>query len=163
MKELTLGDHASVFKGPGFHFVGIRDWEPGDRPVVDRLGAVVAHELQPAHRARVRAGQQRRHRGRGRRLDVHALRRHGATIETAIARAVAAVGLSAVFFQDMFGLVTFDDRFEQLAAARPRIGRSHVIYCVDLYRNRARSTCRAACATSPPPSKGSCGDRRSCR
>jgi hypothetical protein len=61
---------------------------------------------------------------------------HGATIETAIARAVAAVGLSAVFFQDMFGLVTFDDRFEQLAAARPRIGRSHVIYCVDLYRNR---------------------------
>ena len=25
MKELTLGDHASVFKGPGFHFVGVRD------------------------------------------------------------------------------------------------------------------------------------------
>ena len=61
---------------------------------------------------------------------------HGATIETAIARAVAAVGLSAVFFQDMFGLLTFDDKFEQLAAARPRIGRSHVIYCVDLYQNR---------------------------
>ena len=31
MKEYTLGDHASVFKGPGFNFVGIRDWEPGDR------------------------------------------------------------------------------------------------------------------------------------
>ena len=45
---------------------------------------------------------------------------HGATIETAIARAVAAVGLSAVFFQDMFGLVTFDD---QLRAGRR--GASH--------------------------------------
>ena len=31
MKEFTLGDHASVFKGAGFNFVGLRDWEPGDR------------------------------------------------------------------------------------------------------------------------------------
>src|SRR5579872_6889857 len=31
MKEFTLGDHASVFHGPGFNFVGVRDWEPGDR------------------------------------------------------------------------------------------------------------------------------------
>src|SRR6478672_11927909 len=31
MKEFTLGDHASVFKGSGFNFVGVRDWEPGDR------------------------------------------------------------------------------------------------------------------------------------
>ena len=31
MKEFTLGDHASVFKGAGFNFVGIRDWQPGDR------------------------------------------------------------------------------------------------------------------------------------
>ena len=31
MKEFTLGDHASVFKGSGFNFVGVREWEPGDR------------------------------------------------------------------------------------------------------------------------------------
>ena len=31
MREFTLGDHGSVFKGSGFNFVGIRDWEPGDR------------------------------------------------------------------------------------------------------------------------------------
>jgi uncharacterized protein (DUF58 family) len=31
MKERTIGDHDSVFRGPGFNFVGIRDWEPGDR------------------------------------------------------------------------------------------------------------------------------------
>src|SRR5260370_34843682 len=31
MKEFTLGDHASLFKGSGFNFVGLRDWQPGDR------------------------------------------------------------------------------------------------------------------------------------
>src|SRR5678810_80343 len=31
MKEYTIGDHASLFKGSGFNFVGLRDWEPGDR------------------------------------------------------------------------------------------------------------------------------------
>jgi hypothetical protein len=61
----------------------------------------------------------------------------GDTVATAIARAVAAAGLSAMFFQDLFGLVSFDSRFEQLAAVRPRIGRSHLLYCLDLYRRSA--------------------------
>ena len=56
------------------------------------------------------------------------------TVATAIARAVAAAGLSATFFQDLFGLVTFDERFAPLASARPKIGRSHLLYCLDLYR-----------------------------
>ena len=38
LKELTLGDHASVFKGPGFDFVGVREWEPGDRSEERRVG-----------------------------------------------------------------------------------------------------------------------------
>ena len=136
MKELTLGDHASVFKGPGFHFVGVRDWEPGDRPSsidwaqssLTNFSPLITREFEQDSNATIVAV-----------ADASMSTRcgaHGATIETAIARAVAAVGLSAVFFQDMFGLVTFDDRFEQLAAARPKIGRSHVIYCVDLYQNR---------------------------
>jgi len=136
MKELTLGDHASVFKGPGFHFVGVRDWEPGDRPSsidwaqssLTNFSPLIVREFEQDSNAAIVAV-----------ADASMSTRcgaHGATIETAIARAVAAVGLSAVFFQDMFGLITFDDRFEQLAAARPKIGRSHVIYCVDLYRNR---------------------------
>jgi uncharacterized protein (DUF58 family) len=58
----------------------------------------------------------------------------GDLIATAIGRAVAAAGLSAMFFQDRFGVVTFDDRFEQRAAVRPRIGRSHLLYCLDMYR-----------------------------
>jgi uncharacterized protein (DUF58 family) len=141
MKELTLGDHASVFKGPGFHFVGIRDWEPGDRPSsidwaqssLTNFSPLIVREFEQDSNAVIVAV-----------ADASMSTRcgaHGATIETAIARAVAAVGLSAVFFQDMFGLVTFDDRFEQLAAARPRIGRSHVIYCGSLPESRARA-CR---------------------
>ena len=136
MKELTLGDHSSVFKGPGFHFVGVRDWEPGDRPsAIDwaqssltNFSPLIVREFEQDSNASIVAV-----------ADASMSTRcgaHGATIETAIARAVAAVGLSAVFFQDMFGLITFDDRFEQLAAARPKIGRSHVIYCVELYQNR---------------------------
>jgi len=136
MKQLTLGDHSSVFKGPGFHFVGVRDWEPGDRPSsidwaqssLTNFSPLITREFEQDSNASIVAV-----------ADASMSTRcgaHGVAIETAIARAVAAVGLSAVFFQDMFGLVTFDDRFEQLAAARPKIGRSHVIYCVDLYQNR---------------------------
>ena len=126
MKELTLGDHSSVFKGPGFHFVGIRDWEPGDRPSsidwaqssLTNFSPLITREFEQDSNAVIMAV-----------ADASLSTRcgsHGAVIETAIARAVAAVGLSAVFFQDQFGLVTFDDRFEQLAAARPRLGRSPV-------------------------------------
>jgi len=136
MKELTLGDHSSVFKGPGFHFVGVRDWEPGDRPSsidwaqssLTNFSPLITREFEQDSNASIVAV-----------ADASMSTRcgaHGVAIETAIARAVAAVGLSAVFFQDMFGLITFDDRFEQLAAARPKIGRSHVNYCVDLYQNR---------------------------
>jgi uncharacterized protein (DUF58 family) len=136
MKEYTLGDHASVFKGAGFDFVGLRDWEPGDRmssidwaqssfnnfsPMIMRefdqnsTGTVVAvADASLSTRCGVR----------------------GVPIAGAIARSIAAVGLSSVFFQDMFGLITFDEGFRQLAAARPRIGKSHVIYCLDLYEQR---------------------------
>jgi uncharacterized protein (DUF58 family) len=135
MKELTLGDHASVFKGAGFHFVGTRDWEPGDRTSsidwaqssLNNFSPLVMREFEQDSNAVIVAV-----------ADASMSTRcglHGATIETAIARAVAAVGLSAVFFQDQFGLITFDDRFEQLAVARPKIGRSHVIYCVGLYQH----------------------------
>ena len=31
MKEIPLGDHASVSRGSGSNFVGVRDWEPSDK------------------------------------------------------------------------------------------------------------------------------------
>lgn len=136
MRELTLGDHASVYKGPGFNFVGVRDWQPGDRMAtidwaqssLNNFSPMITREFEQDSNAVIVAV-----------ADASMSTRcgiDGATIGAAIARSVAALGLSAMFFQDMFGLVTFDDDLKQLAAARPRIGRSHVIYCVDLYQHR---------------------------
>jgi uncharacterized protein (DUF58 family) len=134
MKELTVGDHASVYKGSGFNFEGLRDWQPGDRlssvdwaqSSLTNFSPMIMREFDQDSNATVMAV-----------ADASMSTRcgiGGVPIAGAIARSVAAVGLSAVFFQDMFGLVTFDDQFRQIAAARPRIGRSHVIYCVDLYQ-----------------------------
>jgi uncharacterized protein (DUF58 family) len=134
MQELTLGDHSSLHKGPGFRFVGSRDWQPGDRSsAIDwaqssltNFSPLIVREYEQDSNASIVAV-----------ADTSLSTRcgaGGALIATAIARAVAAVGLSAVLFQDLFGLVTFDDRFEQRAVARPRIGRSHVLYCLDLYQ-----------------------------
>jgi uncharacterized protein (DUF58 family) len=133
MKEFTLGDHASVFKGSGFNFVGVRDWEPGDRMAsidwaqssLNNFSPMITREFEQDSNATIVAV-----------ADASLSTRcgiDGDLISTAIGRAVAAAGLSALFFQDRFGLVTFDNRFRQVAAARPRIGRSHLLYCLDLY------------------------------
>lgn len=134
MKEFTVGDHASVFKGGGFNFVGIRDWQPGDRmssvdwaqSSMTNFSPMVTREFEQDSNATIVAV-----------ADASLSTRcgvDGVTIAAAIARAVAAAGLSATFFQDLFGLVTFDGAFRQIAAARPRVGRSHLLYCLDLYQ-----------------------------
>jgi len=139
MKEYTLGDHASVFKGSGFNFVGLRDWEPGDRmssidwaqSSFNNFSPMIMREFEQDSTGTVIAV-----------ADVSLSTRcgvGGVSIAAAIARSVAAVGLSAVFFQDMFGLITFDEGFRQVSAARPRIGKPHVIYCLDLYEQRAET------------------------
>jgi uncharacterized protein (DUF58 family) len=136
MKEYTLGDHASVFKGSGFNFVGLRDWEPGDRmssidwaqSSFNNFSPLIMREFEQDSTGTVIAV-----------ADASLSTRcgmSGVSIAGAIARSVAAVGLSAVFFQDLFGLITFDDAFRQISAARPRIGKPHVIYCLDLYEHR---------------------------
>jgi len=140
MKEFTLGDHASVFKGAGFNFVGVRDWEPGDRmssidwaqSSLTNFSPLITREFEQDSNAAIVAV-----------ADASLSTRCGLDdnlIATAIGRAVAAAGLSAMFFQDRFGVVTFDDRFEQVAAARPRIGKSHLLYCLDLYRQSVGGT-----------------------
>ena len=58
----------------------------------------------------------------------------GVPIATTIARALATIGMSAVFFQDSIGLVTFDHEFTQLQGLRPRIGKGQVIHCLDAYQ-----------------------------
>jgi uncharacterized protein (DUF58 family) len=135
MKEFTLGDHASVFKGAGFNFVGVRDWEPGDRmssidwsqSSLTNFSPMITREFEQDSNAAIVAVVDAS-------LSTRCGVAGGVTIATAMARAVAAAGLSAMFFQDLFGLVTFDEQFRPLASARPRIGRSHLLYCLDLYR-----------------------------
>jgi len=56
-------------------------------------------------------------------------------IATLIARAIATVGMSAVFFQDSIGLITFDEGFRELGAVRPRIGKGQVIHVLEAYQN----------------------------
>jgi len=144
MKEFTLGDHASLFKGSGFNFVGIRDWQPGDRvssidwaqSSLNNFSPLITREFEQDSNATIVAV-----------ADASMSTRcgaHGVPIAAAIARSVAAVGLSAVFFQDLFGLITFDDEFRQVVAARPRIGKPHVMYCLDLYQQFQEADARAA-------------------
>lgn len=136
MKERTLGAHASAHKGTGFNFVGIRDWEPGDRlssvdwaqSSLTRFSPIITREFEQMSSAAVVAV-----------ADASLSTRcgaHGASIAAAVARAVATIGLSAVLLQDTFGLMTFDENGRQIALARPGLGRSHVLYCLDLYQRR---------------------------
>src|SRR5262249_39169782 len=58
----------------------------------------------------------------------------GIPIAAAIARTIGTVGMSAVFFQDMFGLITFGAKFDEINAIRPRIGKNQVIHCLEAYQ-----------------------------
>jgi len=134
MKEFTLGNHRSVFNGPGFNFVGTRDWEPGD-PVsgidwaqssLTGFSPMITREFEQDSTAPMVAV-----------ADASLSTRcgaHGSLIAAAVARAIAALGLSGVLFQDLFGLITFDEKFRRIAVAPARVGKPHVLYCLDLYQ-----------------------------
>ena len=133
MKEFAMGDHASVFKGQGFNFVGVRDWEPGDRlssidwpqSSLTNFSPLITREFEQDSNATVVAV-----------ADASLSTRcgaNGALIATAIARSIAAVGLSSVLLQDQFGLITVDGEFRPITVVRPRIGKPHVLYCLDVY------------------------------
>src|SRR5260221_1784483 len=119
MKEFTLGDHASVFKGSGFNFVGLRDWQPGDRlssidwaqSSMTNFSPMIMREFEQDSTATVLAV-----------ADASLSTRCGAAgvpIAAAIARSVAAVGLSAGFFQGQLGLPTVLDGFCPPPTPRP--------------------------------------------
>src|SRR4051812_3226582 len=134
MREFTIGEHRSLFTGSGFDFVGLRDWQPGDRmsnidwpqSSLTNFSPMVVRDFEQPSTAVVVAvadGSLSTRCG----ID-------GVPIAAAIARAIGTIGMSAVFFQDMFGLITFDARFDQLAAVRPRIGKNQVIHCLEAYQ-----------------------------
>jgi len=133
MREFTIGEHSSVFHGSGFDFTGLRDWQAGDRfesidwpqSSLTNFSPMVVREFEQPSTAgvvMVADASLSTRCGLG-----------GVPIAATVARAVATIGMSAVFFQDSVGLITFTGRFEQLAGVRPRVGKNQVIHCLDAY------------------------------
>jgi uncharacterized protein (DUF58 family) len=134
MREFTIGEHASRFHGSGFDFVGLREWQAGDRfETIDwpqssltNFSPLIIREFeQPSTSSVVMVAD----RSLSTRCGID-----GVPIAQTIARTLATIGMSAVFFQDSIGLVTFDHEFSQLQGLRPRIGKGQVIHCLDAYQ-----------------------------
>jgi uncharacterized protein (DUF58 family) len=134
MREVTIGEHRSRQHGSGFDFLGLRDWQAGDRPQsidwaqssLTNFSPLVVREFEQHSTATVVAI-----------ADLSLSTRCGANgvpIAATVARAIATIGLSASFFQDPFGLVTFDAGFQHMAAIRPRTGKNHLVHCIDAYQ-----------------------------
>jgi uncharacterized protein (DUF58 family) len=134
MREVTMGEHRSRAQGSGFDFIGLRDWQAGDRfssidwgqSSLTNFSPLIVREFEQPSTATVMAI-----------ADLSPSTRcgvGGVQIAAAIARSIATLGMSAVFFQDPFGLVTFDGGFVHLAALRPRTGKGHVVHCLDAYQ-----------------------------
>ena len=127
LREYTLGDHRSLFHGPGFDYVGLRTWEPGDRlSVVDwpqsslnNFSPLIVRDFeQPGTAAVVVVADRSRSTLCG---------TDSTPIARTIAWAVGTIGMSAAFFQDAFGLITFDHGFSDMALVSPRPGRNQVM------------------------------------
>lgn len=134
MREFTIGDHASRFHGSGFDFVGLREWQAGDRfEAIDwpqssltNFSPLIIREFEQPSTSTVCMVADRSLSTR--------CGMDGVPIATTIARALATIGMSAVFFQDMVGLITFDHDFSKIQGLRPRIGKGQVIHCLDAYQ-----------------------------
>jgi uncharacterized protein (DUF58 family) len=134
MREFTIGEHRSLFHGSGFDFVGLRDWQAGDRmsqidwaqSTLTNFSPMVVRDFEQRSTATVVAIADN---SLSTRCGID-----GIPIAAAIARSIGTIGMSAVFFQDMFGLITFGANFDDLNAVRPRIGKNQVIHCLDAYQ-----------------------------
>src|SRR5947207_15993791 len=124
MREFTIGGHRSVFHGSGFDLVGLRAWQSGDRlsmidwpqSTLTNFSPMIVRDFEQRSTATVIT------------VADASLSTHcgidGVPIAAAIARTIGTIGMSAVFFQDMFGLITFGAKFEEINAIRPRIGKN---------------------------------------
>jgi uncharacterized protein (DUF58 family) len=134
MREMTIGDHRSLAHGSGFDYVGLRQWQAGDRfSTIDwaqssltNFSPLIVREFEQPSTATVIVVADR---SASTRCGVN-----GVPIARGVARAIATIGMSAVFFQDMFGLIAFDAGLTNLEAIRPRIGRNQVMHCLDGYQ-----------------------------
>ena len=131
VRQVTAGEHRSDKRGTGFDLVGLRDWQAGDRlSAIDwpqssltSYSPLVVREFEQPTTGSVIVVADRTPSTR--------CGRNGVSIAHGIARATATIGLSAVFFNDAWGLMTFDTSPRELKAIYPRIGRNHVVHCLD--------------------------------
>ena len=142
MREFTIGEHASLFHGTGFDYVGLRDWQAGDRfeaidwpqSSLNNFSPLIVREFeQPTTSGVVIVADRSASTRCG--VDATGASGQGLQIATLIARSIATIGMSAVFFQDSIGLITFDEGFRHLGAVRPRIGKGQVIHVLDAYQD----------------------------
>ena len=133
MKEYATGTHGSVFQGKGFDLVGLRNWEPGDHPSgidwaqssISNFSPLVSRDFEQESTATLMVV-----------ADTSLSTRcgvNGTPLAKVIARAMTTLGLAAAFFQDQAGLVTLDGATRSLAV-RPKVGRNHVIHCLETYQ-----------------------------
>jgi uncharacterized protein (DUF58 family) len=142
MREFTIGEHSSVFHGSGFDFTGIRDWQAGDRfEAIDwpqssltNFSPMIVREFDQPSTSNVVIVADK---SASTRCGVD-----GIPVAKIVARAIATIGMSAVFFQDAVGLITFDDGFGHVDGLRPRIGKNQVISCLDVYEHGAGTEVR---------------------
>jgi uncharacterized protein (DUF58 family) len=135
MREFTIGEHSSLFHGTGFDFVGLRDWQAGDRfeaidwpqSTLTNFSPLIVREFEQPTTSNVIIVADR---SASTRCGIN-----GRPIASIIARAIATVGMSAVFFQDSVGLVAFAENLADLGAVRPRIGKGQVIHCLEAYQH----------------------------
>ena len=132
----TTGDHRSRADGTGFDFVGLRDWQAGDRfssidwpqSTITNFAPMIVREFDQPSTATVLAV-----------ADASLSTRcgvDGTPVGAVVARALATIGLSAAFFQDRFGLLAFDRGFSAVTGVPARTGRGHVVHCLEAYESR---------------------------
>ena len=135
MREYASGAHPSSFQGSGHDFVGLRDWQAGDRlssidwaqSSLTNFSPIVTREFEQQSSARVVIV-----------ADTSLSTRcgvDGVPIATVIARTVGTLALAGAFFQDQVGLIMLDGRRRELVV-RPQIGRNHAIHCLDAYQDQ---------------------------
>ena len=116
MREFTIGEHSSMFHGTGFDYVGLREWQAGDRfehidwpqSSLNNFSPLIVREFeQPTTSSVILVADRSASTRCG--ADTAGGERRGLQIATLIARSIATVGMSAVFFQDSIGLITFDE------------------------------------------------------
>jgi uncharacterized protein (DUF58 family) len=135
MREFTIGEHSSLFHGSGFDFTGLRDWQAGDRfEAIDwpqssltNFSPMIVREFEQPSTSSVIIVADRS-------ASTQCLA-DGQPLAAVVARTIATIGMSAVFFQDSVGLVTFGDAFAATGGLRPRIGKNQVIHCLEAYQS----------------------------